>query len=81
MSKTVTDPGGLLPPLPQNVALAKAGKVQVNELKDYIARSRKGQKTIDPLAFPRPVYVAKMKKIGFDVKPDGTVVELKKAAP
>ncbi len=80
-SKTVTDPGGLLPPLPQNVALAKAGKVQVNELKDYITRSRKGQKTIDPLAFPRPVYVAKMKKLGFDVKPDGTVVELKKAAP
>src|SRR3954466_225890 len=35
-SKTVTDPGGLLPPLPQNVGLAKRGAAQVNEVKDYL---------------------------------------------
>jgi hypothetical protein len=80
-STTVTNPGGLLPPLPQNVGLAKAGQVQITELKDYLARSRRGQKSIDPLKFPRPVYLAKMKKLGFDVQPNGKVVERRKAQP
>ena len=78
-STTVTNPGGLLPPLPQNAGLAQAGKVQINELKNYFALARKGQKTIDPLAFPRPVYLAKMKKLGYDVQPDGKIVARKAA--
>jgi ABC-type transporter Mla subunit MlaD len=73
-SKTVTAPGGLLPPLPQNVALAKRGAAQVNEIKDYLVRFRKGQDVPDPLTTPRPVYLMKMKKLGLKVLSNGKVV-------
>ncbi len=73
-SKTVTAPGGLLPPLPQNVGLAKRGAVQINEIKDFLVRQKRGQQTVDPLSVPRPVYLLKMKKLGLTVQPDGKVV-------
>jgi phospholipid/cholesterol/gamma-HCH transport system substrate-binding protein len=72
--KTVTDPGGLLPPLPTNVGLAKRGAVQVNEIKDYLVRFNKGQDVPDPLTTPQPVYLLKMKKLGLKVLPSGKVV-------
>jgi phospholipid/cholesterol/gamma-HCH transport system substrate-binding protein len=77
--KTVTDPGGLLPPLPQNVGLAKRGAAQINQVKDYLVRRKKGQDTPDPLTTPRPVYLLKMKKLGLQVLPSGKVVKRKKA--
>jgi phospholipid/cholesterol/gamma-HCH transport system substrate-binding protein len=74
-SKTVTDPGGLLPPLPGNVGLAKAGQVQINQVKDYMTRLKRGQDTPDPLTTPQPVYLQKMKKLGLQVLPSGKVVK------
>src|SRR3954447_6758970 len=76
-SKTVTNPGGLLPPLPQNAGLAKAANVQINGIKDYLARRAKGQSAVDPLTVPRPVYLLKMKKLRLQVEPSGKVVAKK----
>jgi phospholipid/cholesterol/gamma-HCH transport system substrate-binding protein len=78
--KTVTDPGGLLPPLPQNVGLAKRGAAQINEIKDFLVRDKKGLAAVDPLTTPRPVYLLKMRKLGLQVLPSGKVVKRKKAA-
>ena len=80
-SKTVTDPGGLLPPLPANAGLAKAGQVQINEVKNFFARDRKGLPTVDPMAMPQTVYLQKMKKLGLKVLPSGNVVSRKAAGP
>jgi phospholipid/cholesterol/gamma-HCH transport system substrate-binding protein len=74
-SKTVTAPGGLLPPLPQNLGLAKRGAAQINEIKDYLVRAKQGSKTPDPLTTPRPVYLIKMQKLGLQVLPSGKVVK------
>jgi hypothetical protein len=76
-SKTVTDPSGLLPPLPQNQGLAKAADVQINGIKAYLARRAKGQAAVDPLTVPRPAYLQEMKKLGLDVQPSGQVVPKK----
>jgi phospholipid/cholesterol/gamma-HCH transport system substrate-binding protein len=73
-SQTVTNPGGLLPPLPQNAGLAKAADVQINGIKDYLARRAKGKPAVDPLTVPRPLYLLKMKKLGLQVEPNGKVV-------
>jgi hypothetical protein len=73
-------PGGLRPPLPENVGLMKRANAQLNEIKDYMVRQKKGQDTPDPLTTPRPVYLLKMKKLGFQVLPSGKVVKRKKAA-
>jgi ABC-type transporter Mla subunit MlaD len=76
-SKTVTAPGGLLPPLPQNAALAQQGQVQVNQIIDNLVRMKQGQKTPDPLTTPKSVYLLKMKKLGLQVLPSGKVVARK----
>jgi phospholipid/cholesterol/gamma-HCH transport system substrate-binding protein len=76
--RTVTDPGGLLPPLPQNLGLAKAGDAQVNMIKDYVARVAKHQPGVDPLTVPKSVYLKQMSKLGLKVLPSGKVI--KKAA-
>jgi hypothetical protein len=73
-------PGGLLPPLPANVGLAKKGQVQINQIKDFVTRDKKGLPAVDPLTTPQPVYLMKMKKLGLQVLPSGKVVARKKAA-
>src|SRR4051812_49068967 len=75
-SRTV--PGsGLLPPLPLpfNQKIARQGKVQLNQLEDHMKRSANGQPSVDPLTLPRGAYLRRMKDLGLNVKPDGTVVQ------
>ena len=79
-----TVPGsGLLPPLPIpfNQKIAKQGQVQVNEVMDALKRQKAGKPYVDPLQWPRQIYVQKMKKLGLKVLPSGKVVEQKAAAP
>ena len=72
--------GGLLPPLPGNQKLAAAGKVQMNELKDWIARKNAGKPAVDPLNTTHENYVLQMKKIGLGVTKQGKVYTLPKKA-
>jgi ABC-type transporter Mla subunit MlaD len=67
--RSVTAPGsGLLPPLPGvNTLLAKAGNVQLNEIKDYMARRAKGKDAPDPVGLPQFEYLKQMKKLGLAV--------------
>jgi phospholipid/cholesterol/gamma-HCH transport system substrate-binding protein len=74
-STTVTAPGGLLPPLAQNVGLAKQASVQMNQVMDHIKRLNRGQTTPDPMTTPKAVYLMKMKKLGLQVLPSGKVVK------
>ena len=79
-----TVPGsGLLPPLPIafNQKIAKQGKVQYNEILDYLRRNQKGQPGVDPLTVPRTTYLRRMKDLGLKVNPDGTVTGAKAATP
>jgi hypothetical protein len=67
---TALDPTGLLPPLPSipfNQKIAAAGKVQMTELKDYLARTRAGKPAVPPLNMPHADYVKRMKQIGLAV--------------
>jgi phospholipid/cholesterol/gamma-HCH transport system substrate-binding protein len=76
---TQTIPGGLLPPLPGvpfNAKIAAAGKVQMNELTDWIARKRAGKPAVDPLSTPQDNYVLQMKKLGLGVTKAGKVYNL-----
>jgi hypothetical protein len=69
-SVVAKDPTGLLPPLPKvkyNEQLAAAGKVQMTELFDYLARKRAGKPAVGPLTLPHAEYVKRMKKIGLGV--------------
>jgi phospholipid/cholesterol/gamma-HCH transport system substrate-binding protein len=79
---TQTVPGGLLPslPLPANQKLQAAGKLQMNELTDWMARKRAGKPAVDPLGTTHDNYIIQMKKIGLGVTKQGKVFALKKAA-
>ncbi|MEA2423199.1 MAG: phospholipid/cholesterol/gamma-HCH transport system substrate-binding protein, partial [Thermoleophilaceae bacterium] len=80
---TQTVPGGLLPPLPGlpfNQKIAAAGKVQLAEVTDYLARRTAGKPNVDPLATTQANYVLKMKKLGLGVTKLGKVYTLQKAA-
>jgi phospholipid/cholesterol/gamma-HCH transport system substrate-binding protein len=79
-SVTANVPGGLLPPLPGNQKLAAAGKRQMNELTDYLRRSRAGKPAVDPLGTDHYVYIRKMKKLGLGVTKQGKVYTLRKGA-
>jgi phospholipid/cholesterol/gamma-HCH transport system substrate-binding protein len=73
------DPTGLLPPLPGipfNQKIAAAGKRQMNELFDYLARKRAGKPAVGPLNLPHAEYVKRMKKIGLGVTKLGKVYDL-----
>ena len=73
--RAVTAPGsGLLPPLPKTEALAKKGEFQLNQLKDYMARTHKGQEMPDPLSLPLKYYRKEMSKLGLRVLPNGKSV-------
>ena len=76
-SVTQTVPGGLLPPLPLpfNQKVARPGKVQMNELKAYLAHKRAGKPTVDPLIFTQKAYRQKMSKLGYTVTSTGKVLE------
>jgi phospholipid/cholesterol/gamma-HCH transport system substrate-binding protein len=78
-SVTQTIPGGLLPPLPSspfNVKVAAAGKVQMNELANWIARKHAGLPAIDPLSTNQQNYVLQMRKLGLGVTKTGAVYKL-----
>ena len=76
-SQTATGPGGLLPPLPKafNQKMAKEGEIQLNAIKDYLARQKAGKPRVDPLVIPRSAYLKRMKKLGLEVLPDGKVAQ------
>ena len=75
---TQTIPGGLLPPLPLpfNQKIASAGKRQMNELTDWMARKSAGKPAVDPLGTTHDNYVLQMKKIGLGVTKAGKVFTL-----
>src|SRR4051794_38973909 len=78
-SVTANDPTGLLPPLPGvpfNQKIAAAGKRQMAELFDYLARKRAGKPTVPPLNLPHAEYVRRMKEIGLGVTKLGKSYEL-----
>ena len=77
---TQTMPGGLLPPLPLpfNQKIAAAGKREMNELTDYLRRSRAGKPAVDPLDTTHANYILQMKKIGLGVDKLGKVFTLPK---
>jgi phospholipid/cholesterol/gamma-HCH transport system substrate-binding protein len=79
---TQTVPGGILPalPLPFNQKIQAAGKTQMSELTDYLARKRAGKPAVDPINTTHANYVLLMKKIGLGVTKLGKVYTLKKAA-
>jgi hypothetical protein len=72
-SATVSNPGGLLPPLPKNQVLAKRGEIQVNEIEDFLTRTAQGKPGVDPVGKPQDAYLRGMKKLGLEVLPSGKV--------
>ena len=74
-SVTQTVPGGLLPPLPLpfNQKVARQGKVQMNELKAYLALKRQGKPVVDPLIHTQDAYRKQMRKLGYSVSSSGIV--------
>jgi phospholipid/cholesterol/gamma-HCH transport system substrate-binding protein len=80
---TANVPGGLLPPLPGvpfNVKIAQAGKVQMTELNDYLARKRAGKPVVDPLNTTHANYVFEMKRLGLGVTKLGKTYTLPQKA-
>ena len=74
-SKTVTTSDGRLPTLPENAGLAAAAQAQINQIKDFLVRQRKGQPGVDPITVPKDVYLHRMSKLGLEVLPSGKVVK------
>src|SRR4051812_14233305 len=62
-------PGGLLPPLPKkaNQRLTQEGKIQLNELMDYLARVKQNKPAVNPWGITQSVYLRKMQKLGLKV--------------
>jgi ABC-type transporter Mla subunit MlaD len=80
---TANVPGGLLPPLPSvpfNKKIAQAGKVQMTELTDYLARKRAGKPVVDPLNTTHANYVFQMKRLGLGVTKLGKTYTLPQKA-
>ena len=67
--------GGLLPPLPGNVGLAKRGEIQKNQVIDSLTREAQGRPYVDPLTTPPRAYLQEMRKLGLQVLPNGKVRE------
>jgi hypothetical protein len=63
-----------------NQAIAKLGKIQMNELFDYRARERAGKPRVYPLNTTQENYVAQMKKLGFGIDKRGKAFALPKKA-
>jgi phospholipid/cholesterol/gamma-HCH transport system substrate-binding protein len=61
-----------------NQAIAKLGEVQMNELKDSLARQKAGKPYVDPLATTQENYIAQMKKLGLGVDAHGNPFVLPK---
>jgi ABC-type transporter Mla subunit MlaD len=81
-SRVVTNPGGLLPPLPNAFSqrIAKQGKIQTNQIMDYLRRSQAGTPAVDPVGKSPAAYLQGMKQLGLQVQPDGTVSQKKAAS-
>jgi hypothetical protein len=77
-SVVANDPTGLLPPLPLpfNQKMAAAGKRQMTELFDYLARKRAGKPAVRPMNLPHAEYVKRMKELGLGVTKLGKSYEL-----
>jgi hypothetical protein len=66
-----------LPGVPLNKKIAEAGKMQMNEINDYLARKRAGKPTVPPMNLPHAEYVRRMKKLGLGVTKLGKSYELR----
>jgi virulence factor Mce-like protein len=74
-SRVVDNPTGLLPPLPENIGLAKRGEVHKNQIIDSVTRMQQGKPHVDPMTTPQFAYLQEMRKLGLDVLPNGKVKE------
>jgi phospholipid/cholesterol/gamma-HCH transport system substrate-binding protein len=63
-----------------NQAIAKLGAIQMNELKDSLAREKAGKPYVDPLATTQENYLKQMKKLGLGVDKLGKPFALPKKA-
>jgi virulence factor Mce-like protein len=80
---TANVPGGLLPPLPKvkfNQKIAQAGQIEMNEIKDYLARKAAGKPAISPIGTTQPNYLHEMKQLGLGVTSAGKVFQLPQKA-
>jgi phospholipid/cholesterol/gamma-HCH transport system substrate-binding protein len=63
-----------------NQAIAKLGQIQMNELKDSLARQHAGKPFVDPLVTTQENYIAQMKKLGYGIDATGAPYALPKKA-
>ena len=63
-----------------NQAIAKLGQIEMNELKDSLARQHAGKPFVDPLATTQDNYIKQMKKLGYGIDKTGKPYVLPKAA-
>ena len=61
-----------------NQAIFKLGEIEMNELKDSLARQRAGKPFVDPLATTQENYIAQMKKLGYGIDLHGNPYVLPK---
>ena len=67
---------GLVPATtPLTKRLEKQGLAELNMARDYLQRTAAGKAAVDPVSEPRNVYLREMKKLGLEVRKDGTVIE------
>ena len=66
---------GLIPPLPENLPLAKRGEIHKNQIIDSVTRMQQGRPYVDPMTTPQFAYLQEMRKLGLKVLPNGKVKE------
>jgi phospholipid/cholesterol/gamma-HCH transport system substrate-binding protein len=62
-----------------NQAIAKLGEIEMNELKDSLARQHAGKPFVDPLSTTQENYIKQMKKLGYGIDKTGRPYPLPKS--